>query len=237
MSGTEPGHFVRTSDHRAFVWYGIRLHTNTRSWCLTYLPFSYLHDCQQFVRCRGSTSVQSYILYGVPQGSVLELILFLLYTADLVKLVLVRNLHPHLYADDTQIYGSCSPDRAVALQEEISECIDDVATWMPSNRLQLNATKTEVLRCASTGRQSQLPDVPFTVGSDVVKSSRSFASAIWEFTSTRTSPWELTSWGPSPVVSLHCVKLGAYSAQWADQYCCRWSRHWSCLGWTMAASP
>jgi len=44
---------------------------------------------------------------------------------------------------------------------------------MRSNRLQLNATKTEVLWCASTRRQGQLPDVPFTVGSDVVKPVRS----------------------------------------------------------------
>ena len=69
---------------------------------------SYLHDCQQFVRCRSSTATQLYILYGVLQGLVLGPILFLLYMADLIKLVLARDLHPHLYADDTQIYSFCT---------------------------------------------------------------------------------------------------------------------------------
>jgi len=103
---------------------------------------------------------------------VLAPILFLLYTADLIKLVKVRDLHPHLYTDDTQLYGFCSPDRALALQERVTESISDVAAWMRSDRLQLNAAKTEVLWCASGRRQRQLPDAPFTVGSDTVKPVR-----------------------------------------------------------------
>ena len=62
-----------------------------------------------------------------------------------------------MYADDTQIYGFCRPTAASQLQQQVSVCIDDVALWMRSNRLQLNTAKTEVIWCASSRRQHQLP--------------------------------------------------------------------------------
>ena len=55
------------------------------------------------------------------------------------------RLSPHLYADDTQVYGSCPPAAVDALSSQVTECVDDIATWMKSNRLQLNPDKTEVL--------------------------------------------------------------------------------------------
>jgi len=68
-----------------------------------------------------------------------------LYVADLAALVESHGLTPHQYADDTQIYGSCSPSQIDDLSSTISGCVNYVADWMQSNRLQLNPGKTELL--------------------------------------------------------------------------------------------
>ena len=65
----------------------------------------YLQLRVQHVRCSGSRSTPSVLLCGVPPGSVLGPITFLLYIADLIQLIEKTGLYPHLYADDTQIYG------------------------------------------------------------------------------------------------------------------------------------
>jgi len=130
---------------------------------------SYLTGRTQYVRCGSvSRSAPTPVRFGVPQGSVLGPILFLLYTADVIQLVQNSGLTPHLYADDTQAYGFCRPGAAALLQDRVSACVADVAVWMRSNRLQLNAAKTEVIWFASARRQHQLPLDPLVVGSDAV---------------------------------------------------------------------
>ena len=59
---------------------------------------------------------------------------------------------PHLYADDTQVYGWCRPLSVSNFQLRLSACIYDVASWMGANRLQLNASKTDRLLCSTMHR-------------------------------------------------------------------------------------
>jgi len=65
---------------------------------------SYLVGRRQHMRTSSSTSAPAFITCGVPQGSVLGPILFLLYTADLLSLIERHGFIPHLYADDTQMW-------------------------------------------------------------------------------------------------------------------------------------
>jgi Reverse transcriptase (RNA-dependent DNA polymerase) len=89
---------------------------------------SYLFDRKQFVRLGLSESSISRLLCGVPQGSVLGPLLFVLYTADLIHLTEQHGLHAHLYAVNTRVLESCLPCDVIRLQS--------CASWMRSNRLQ-----------------------------------------------------------------------------------------------------
>ena len=75
-------------------------------------------------------SASKIILCGVPQGSELGPVLFILYIADVVKLIEYHGLCPHLFADDAHIYGRCPRTEMDSIAERVAACTEDVASWM-----------------------------------------------------------------------------------------------------------
>lgn len=134
---------------------------------------SYLDRRHEIVR-RGSLHSDIHVVTsGVPQGSVLGPLLFIIYTADLIALIEKHRLIPHLYADDTQLYGSCPASQAAGLITKLSSCLEEVANWLGSNRLQLNTSKTEFIWFATSRRLQPLLSMPLQIGADIIWPSTS----------------------------------------------------------------
>ena len=127
---------------------------------------SYLSGRVLRVKVGDTSSLSISSSCGVPQGSVLGPILFSLYISDLNHIIASHGLQAHFYADDTQVYGHCDPNRAADLSSLVSTCVDDVDRWMKSSRLQLNSKKSEVIWFTTRRRSHQCPTAPVRFGND-----------------------------------------------------------------------
>ena len=106
---------------------------------------SYLTNRTQSVNIDNHTSQSSPLAFGVPQGSVLGPVLFIMYTKPLHTLIQTHSIQDQSFADDTQIYQSCKPHLASETLFSLQTCIKDVKTWMTNHKLKLNDDKTEAL--------------------------------------------------------------------------------------------
>ena len=109
---------------------------------------SYLSGRSFSVKVNNVSSTFLSLLFGVPQGSLLGPILFILYIKHLQMIAAKYGLNVKLYADDSQLYISFHPNRPGEFHdiiERINQCLAEIKAWMVQNFMKLNDAKTELL--------------------------------------------------------------------------------------------
>ena len=111
---------------------------------------NYLTDRQQFVQYKGTMSNTRPILTGVPQGSVLGPLLFIIYINDIH--CASNKFKSILYADDTTLVGSLHsfesqthPNDHTTLSNNINKELSLISEWLNANKLSLNKDKTKYM--------------------------------------------------------------------------------------------
>ena len=102
---------------------------------------SYLNERSQRVFVGGELSVDRKIKHGVPQGSVLGPLLFLLYINDIPKASKMMNFY--LFADDTSLFYSHK--NINTLEEVVNVELGCIQDWLVANKLTLNTNKSNFM--------------------------------------------------------------------------------------------
>ncbi len=102
---------------------------------------SYLSNRKQYVSINGHNSDLLTVDCGVPQGSVLGPLLFLIYINDLP--IVSKKLKFYLFADDTNIY--CEDKYLPNLIKTVNKELKLVMKWLNANKLSLNIEKTNYI--------------------------------------------------------------------------------------------
>ena len=108
---------------------------------------------------------------GVPQGSELEPLLYIIYTADLTRIVDKHGLEAHSYADDLQIYSHVDTAQTSSLVLRLSSCVEDDNNWMAQNSFRLNPAKTERIWLGSPRRLQLCPKTPLLIAGALIQPS------------------------------------------------------------------
>ena len=119
---------------------------------------SYLENRTQCCSVNGKLSDRQKIEYGVPQGSILGLLLFIIYMNDLP--LFVTNAQISMYADDTSLYNNIKS--VSEIKDNLIPVFLKICDWLRSNKLSLNTIKTEFMVTGSQNKLNNTDSDPVT---------------------------------------------------------------------------
>ena len=114
---------------------------------------NYLLERKQRVLANGTYSSFQHVTQGVPQGSVLGPLLYIIYANDLVKTV--KHCKIAMYADDTVIYTANTDFETSVV--DLQTDMNSLASWCESNGLTVNTEKTKLMLFGSKHLLNKLP--------------------------------------------------------------------------------
>ena len=112
----------------------LRRFVDCLGWVGRHWPGSYLTGTSQRIKLGNCLSSRSDLSVGVPKGSVLDPLLFTLYTTPLSSLILQHTIPHHLYANDSQVHISFSSGNFAAALYGLQSCLASVQSWMSTNK-------------------------------------------------------------------------------------------------------
>ena len=124
---------------------------------------SYLCNRKQYVTYKNTNSHSLEMTCGVPQGSVLGPLLFIIYTNDLP--MSIKHSRCVLFADDTTIYYSSN--NLDDLYNKINHDLYTVADWFRANKLTLNISKTNYVIFTKSA-QERIKNKSIQIGNDTI---------------------------------------------------------------------
>jgi hypothetical protein len=118
---------------------------------------SYLTNRKQYVDLNGTLSNFEFIKTGVPQGSILGPLLFIIYINDLN--LASPFFHPLVYADDTTLFVSINTSDLSTIGTTINNELSNIDIWLKLNKLSLNTAKTKAMIFHMPQKIVQLPQI------------------------------------------------------------------------------